>query len=129
MVNSRLQQLGLDAIQIEPAQCEQHSNRAILQRNTYSCSHCTGATFETEQKTIRYSVNIVLVSIASNYKLKQLGQMMVSPLLLSTAPHKELSWCMIKILMGRRGGDTLEILPPPPLHIISAFTHPSFKLF
>ena len=28
------------------------------QQNINSCSHCTGATFETEQKPIRYSVNI-----------------------------------------------------------------------
>ena len=28
------------------------------QQNINSCSHCTGATFETEQKPVRYSVNI-----------------------------------------------------------------------
>ena len=31
------------------------------QQNINSCSHCTGATFETEQKPIQYSVNIASV--------------------------------------------------------------------
>ena len=31
------------------------------QQNINSCSHCTGATFETEQKSIRYSVKIASV--------------------------------------------------------------------
>ena len=33
-----------------------------------SCSHCTGATFETEQKPIRYSVNIALETRSEVYK-------------------------------------------------------------
>ena len=36
------------------------------QQNINSCSHCTGATFEMEQKPIRYSVNIALV-LAKNF--------------------------------------------------------------
>ena len=32
----------------------------VPQQNINSCLHCTGATFETEQKPIRYSVNIAL---------------------------------------------------------------------
>ena len=37
------------------------------QQNINSCSHCTGATFETEQKPIRYSVNIALI-YGNNYR-------------------------------------------------------------
>ena len=35
-------------------------NASEPQQDINSCSHCTGATFETEQKPIRYSVNIAL---------------------------------------------------------------------
>ena len=35
---------------------------SALQCNIDSCSHCTGTTFETEQKPIRYIVNIALIS-------------------------------------------------------------------
>ena len=31
---------------------------SALQQNTNSCSHCIGAAFETEQNSVRYSVNI-----------------------------------------------------------------------
>ena len=33
------------------------------QQNINSCSHCTGSTFETEQKPIQYSVNIAKISL------------------------------------------------------------------
>ena len=35
------------------------------QQNIDSCSHCTGATFETEQKPIWYSVNVALGDVKS----------------------------------------------------------------
>ena len=38
---------------------ERFATISAPQQNINSCSHCTGATFETEQKPIRYSVNIV----------------------------------------------------------------------
>ena len=37
------------------------------QQNINSCSHCTGATFETEQKPIRYSVNIATETVVYLY--------------------------------------------------------------
>ena len=38
-------------------------NNSASQQNINSCSHCTGATFETEQKPIWYSVNIASVRL------------------------------------------------------------------
>ena len=38
------------------------------QQNINSCSHCAGATFETEQKPIRYSVNIALILREAKYR-------------------------------------------------------------
>ena len=42
------------------------------QQNTNSCSHCIGATLETERKPIRYSVNIALRQIGL-FKLQDGG--------------------------------------------------------
>ena len=49
-MNSRLQQLGPDLIRTQPNDAQ----------DCISCSHCTGATFETMQKSIRYNINIAL---------------------------------------------------------------------
>ena len=55
-------------------------NNFCTAKNINSCSHCTGATFETEQKPIRYSVNkakVILIqfeeyleNMTENFKFK-----------------------------------------------------------
>ena len=61
---------GKLSFQIKRERCNLHNGQGLCshrerfrttsapQQNINSCSHCTGATFETEQKPIRYSVNI-----------------------------------------------------------------------
>ena len=58
------------SFQITTERCELHSfcshwerfgTVSAPQQNINTCSHCTGATFEMEQKPIRYSVNIAKV--------------------------------------------------------------------
>ena len=65
---------GKLSFQIKRERCKLHNGQGFCshwerfgtisapQQNINSCSHCTGATFETEQKPIRYSVNIALVN-------------------------------------------------------------------
>ena len=43
------------------------------EQNINSCSHCIGATFETEQKPSRYSVNIALLSYFPNFHGQRSG--------------------------------------------------------
>ena len=62
--------IGKLSFQIKRERCKLHNGEGFCshwerfgtisapQQNINSCSHCTGATFETEQKPIRYSVNI-----------------------------------------------------------------------
>ena len=38
-------------------------NNFAPEQNINSCSHCIGATFEMEQKPIRYSVNMTLIKV------------------------------------------------------------------
>ena len=61
---------GKWSFQIKRERCKLHNGKGLCshwerfgtisapQQNINSCSHCTGATFETEQTPIRYSVNI-----------------------------------------------------------------------
>ena len=68
---------GKRSFQIKREPCKLHNGQGFYshwerfgtisapQQNINSCSHCTGATFETEQKPIRYSVNIALKAIYS----------------------------------------------------------------
>ena len=52
-------------------------NNSASQQNINSCSHCTGATFETEQKPIRYSVNIALVYLGRWHRKSVMTCMLV----------------------------------------------------
>ena len=40
---------------------DRFSKQFLCHNSLNSCSHCTGAIFETEQKPVRYSVNIAQV--------------------------------------------------------------------
>ena len=65
--------IGKLSFQIKRERCKLHNGKGFCshwerfgtisapQQNINSCSHCTGATSETEQKPIRYSVNIASV--------------------------------------------------------------------
>ena len=65
--------IGKLSFQIKRERCKLHNGQGFCshwesfgtisapQQNINSCSHCTGATFETEQKPIRYSVSMATV--------------------------------------------------------------------
>ena len=59
LVNDLLKSKGSVANQcMTDRTCVHTENASAPQQNINSCSHCIGATFETKQNPIRYSVNI-----------------------------------------------------------------------
>ena len=57
-------------------------NSSAPQQNINSCSYCIGANFETEQKPIRYSVNIALVRNVSEKRFIDMEQSLLSMIFL-----------------------------------------------